>query len=354
MPRKGAATLNRVRSNYHELSSKRKSEPQETIMSCGWCKIPLHNYCEPNSEDTAYTLNSEKKCHIELYGGTPLNKKPIDPNTDLKITRTGIRYYMNQVFKEEIKPQLHFTVTPIHCLPNNTYLDVIKLPSVFICAESVVSLIRNYRELLATTLHSSPDSNSAQRVPGRNGIYSDPVLSLFPRIMGDPAMATVLQGNWLRMLEGMSSSKRSDHKHMAQAFTNAVLQMWSAFSINSTTNDLSASYNTECYDNLLSRVQMITALTRSNTKPFMDSVVSFNSKNTANPSATITTSQISNLKATGLGSTSSIKDKDAKSKKNTDKAVNTKSQLSNSDDINGQLLLAFHTKEVAFGIEDTI
>lgn len=62
------------------------------------------------------------------------------------------------------------------------------LPPTFLAALSNVSLIRSYREILAVNIHRNPDNDLAVAAPGRAGSYSDPVLALFPKIMGDPAM----------------------------------------------------------------------------------------------------------------------------------------------------------------------
>jgi hypothetical protein len=98
-------------------------------------------------------------------------------------------------------------------------------------AAANVSLIRTYREILAEHIHRNPDDDKAVVAPGRAGPYSDPVLSLFPRIMADPAMRSVLHMSWQKTVRGMSAAQRADSVAYCGAFSRTVLQMWPAFSI---------------------------------------------------------------------------------------------------------------------------
>ena len=195
-------------------------------------------------------------------------------------------------------------------------------------------------------------------------------------------MAAVLQGNWTRTIKSMSNSHRAESKIMSEAFVNAVLQMWPAYSVNSTMNNGTTTvYNKECIEHLTARIHMITSITRSNKNPFENSVVSFssysgnsssgNGNNSSNPSSIITTtsslaggsSTTSTVGSTstsmsnyfGMGTSTNNKGGIQKLSGMSDSAssLNMNHDHFVNDNKDGQLLLAFHTKEIAFGIEDS-
>jgi hypothetical protein len=325
-----------------------ESPRDEVTLSCGWCKVSLHEVAQ---------LESEKRFQEALVGGTPFVGEAIK-SSEVKHRRHGWRAMLQTILGTDVRSQLDLLATPIPRLASDVQTDVYLLPPTFVTAASNVSLIRSYREILAMNIHRNPDNDMAVVAPGRAGAYSDPVLALFPRIMGDPAMRSVLHANWQRALKAMSMSQRADPSYCCNAFSNTVLDMWPAFSIygarSSEAQQHSGGAEKETMESLRERTKVILQVTKTS-NPFKDGLAAAASllSKTQAPSATSLLSAKTMGPSQFLLTTRSPLPAAPTPPPSTTPNTNTAgSQAGRSAETN--LYLAFHTKEICFALDTDI
>lgn len=287
----------------------------EVTLSCGWCKVRLLDLAQ---------LESDRRFNMTLSGGTPFVGESIK-KSEVRARRYGWRAMVQALLGVDLRSELEFVVTPMNRLGLELQDNICMLPPSILTAQSTVSLIRTYREMLAANIHRNPDNDTAVVAPGRAGAYSDPVLALFPRIMADPAMRSVLHATWLRTVKGMSSFQRADSTYYCQAFSNIVLQMWPAFSIYSARPSPFSAAEVEPLESLRERTKLIQQVTKSNV-----SVVPFKEQSLA--SLVKTTSQVFNPQLQHQPPPAVV-------------------SVFGAEDPS-QLYVAFHTKEVTFLVEN--
>jgi hypothetical protein len=118
------------------------------------------------------------------------------------------------------------------------------LPRNVIVADSVVAIVRAYREYAATQFVAHGDRKLGSAGFGVSQPYSEPVLALFPRIAADPAMMQALRHQYTVELRRRKQStaraaasavlgtseqaKETARQASMLAFRDAVLRVWPA------------------------------------------------------------------------------------------------------------------------------
>ncbi|CAM9859485.1 unnamed protein product [Ectocarpus sp. 12 AP-2014] len=92
--------------------------------------------------------------------------------------------------------EVEIKILPVNALSRAKQEDIFRLPRNVILSDTFVSLVRHYREYAANSLAKRSARGMGNVGFGAGSASSEPVLALFPRLAGDPALMMALKNQW--------------------------------------------------------------------------------------------------------------------------------------------------------------
>jgi len=190
-----------------ELTATVESGRDTVEVGCGWCCVQLQQL--EKAAATSYAVDAP------VQGGTPTAPSDI-LDIDVKTRRSGWRAIIKKVRPSLVKPVIRLKCVDVKHASGAVRDTISALPRTIITAFTSLPLIQVYRDM-KMHLRVSRSGNSAV-----DGVRCDPVMRIFPQIMQDADLLSLIFKKWQK---GGGASIRNKERRITK-FSNLVLSFW--------------------------------------------------------------------------------------------------------------------------------